>query len=387
MAQPIYLDFNATTPLEPSVAEVITRTLTEGWANPSSNSTSGRKARQIIEEARTNVARAIHADPSEIIFTSGGTESNNQVFYSVVREFKILHHNSHGDKIIPRPHIVLTNLEHDSITKLADFLGKIDEIESTMVCTRPSGAVSTSDMIAAVKENTVLVTVMHANNETGVIQPVEEIAEALRKLNEESGRNVRLHVDAAQSIGKIPVDVRALGCDYLTVVGHKFYGPRVGALYVRGLGREGGTTVMPLLCGGGQENGLRSGTENTPMIAGLGEACRLVVENLSLYSAHLALMRDHLEDQLEEAFGKDRIHVNGRSEESKRIPNTCNVSILGEGLSGRKILEVVPSVQAALGSACHANVFRPSTILLSMGIPSEVALCAIRMSVGRETTQ
>ncbi|NXP24609.1 SCLY lyase, partial [Scytalopus superciliaris] len=263
--------------------------------------------------------------------------------------------------------------------------------ESTFVAVSPrSGRAEVGDVVAAIRPHTCLVSVMLANNETGVIMPIPELSQHIQALNQrraaEGLPRVLLHTDGAQMIGKGRVDVQELGVDYLTIVGHKFCGPRIGALYVRGPGTT--TPLHPLLFGGGQERSFRPGTENTPMIAGLGQAAELVSKNWEAYEAHMRDVRDYLEARLEASFGKERIHFNSHFEGSKRLCNTSNFSILGAGLQGRRVLAHCRVLLASVGAACHSEEGeRPSSILLSCGIPPAVAQNALRLSVGRDTSR
>eukprot|EP00057_Strongylocentrotus_purpuratus_P012042 XP_011666516.1 PREDICTED: selenocysteine lyase-like [Strongylocentrotus purpuratus] len=332
----IYLDYNATTPVEPAVVDVISRTLSEAWGNPSSPYPQGQLAKQLINKARSQVAAMIGASPHEIIFMSG------------------------ADVTFVPASVETGRVEADSIVK-------------------------------AIQPTTCLVTIMHANNETGVIQPVEEIFRRLKGISHDPSQvvpRILLHTDAAQTIGKIRVDVDILNADYLTIVGHKFYAPRIGALYVRGGGvtSERGVPLHPMLFGGGQERNLRPGTENTAMIAGLGKAAELVTENIEQYDSKMRKVRDYLEELLKSTF-PGQVCFNGKLKGSERIPNTCNVSFLGTNRQGRKILSKVKRLQASVGAACHSDTGdRPSHILLAIGVPNEVATNALRLSVGRHTT-
>ena len=222
----------------------------------------------------------------------------------------------------------------------------------------------------------------------GAVQPIQEIGHAIKMFNGTSNRQqIYYHTDAAQSIGKIPVDVTELGVDYLTIVGHKFYAPRIGALYVRDLGGVTGCPLKPLFLGGGQERGYRAGTENVAMISGLGKACQLVTLNLRLYQNHMQTMRDKLEAVLEQKFSN--IHFNAKTDKSTRLPNTCNFSLIGPGLYGRRILDNCQQVVAGVGAACHSSgdVCQGSQVLLASGIPNDIACNAIRLSVGRDTSE
>ncbi|XP_052493057.1 selenocysteine lyase isoform X1 [Budorcas taxicolor] len=392
----VYMDYNATTPLEPEVIEAMTEAMREAWGNPSSSYPAGRKAKEIINTARENLAKMIGGQPQDVIFTSGGTESNNLVIQSMVKHFHKVHaangdtggHPSPVDRALP--HIITCTVEHDSIRLPLEHLGEERKAEVTFVpVSKVNGQVEAEDILAAVRPATCLVTIMLANNETGVVMPVPEISRRVRALNQQRAAGglpeVLVHTDAAQALGKQRVDVRDLGVDFLTIVGHKFYGPRIGALYVRGLGEH--TPLYPMLFGGGQERNFRPGTENTPMIAGLGKAAELVAENCDAYEAHMRGVRDYLEERLVAEFG-ERIHLNSQFPGAKRLPNTCNFSIQGPQLQGRALLAQCQTLLASVGAACHSDLGdRPSPVLLSCGIPVDVARNAIRLSVGRSSTR
>ncbi|XP_036713853.1 selenocysteine lyase isoform X9 [Balaenoptera musculus] len=356
----------------------------------------GRKAKEIINAARENLAKMIGGRPQDMIFTSGGTESNNLVIHSVVKHFHKIHaavgdtaeHPSPVEGALP--HIITCTVEHDSIRLPLEHLVEEQVAEVTFVpVSKVNGQAEAEDILAAVRPATCLVTIMLANNETGVIMPVPEISRRVRALNQQRAAGglpgVLVHTDAAQALGKRRVDVRDLGVDFLTIVGHKFYGPRIGALYIRGLGEL--TPLYPMLFGGGQERNFRPGTENTPMIAGLGKAAELVAENCEAYEAHMRDVRDYLEERLAAEFGK-RIHLNSQFPGTERLPNTCNFSILGPQLQGRLVLAQCRTLLASMGAACHSDHGdRPSPVLLSCGVPLDVARNAIRLSVGRGTTR
>ncbi|KFO12798.1 Selenocysteine lyase, partial [Balearica regulorum gibbericeps] len=316
-------------------------------------------------------------------------QANNMVIQTACRHFR-------GSQARPgdsrgAPHIVTSSVEHDSVRLPLEQLVKEKLAEATFVAVSPqSGRAEVDDVLAAIRPTTCLVSIMLANNETGVIMPVTELSQRVRALNQrrvaEGLPRILVHTDAAQMIGKGRVDVQELGVDYLTIVGHKFYGPRIGALYVRGPGTT--TPLHPMLFGGGQERNFRPGTENTPMIAGLGQAAELVSKNWEAYEAHMRGVRDYLEARLEASFGKQRIHLNSHFTGSKRLCNTSNFSILGPGLQGRRVLSRCKTLLASVGAACHSEKGdRPSSILLSSGIPYAVAQNALRLSVGRDTTR
>uniref|UniRef100_A0A8C0TBD1 Selenocysteine lyase n=1 Tax=Canis lupus familiaris TaxID=9615 RepID=A0A8C0TBD1_CANLF len=358
---------------------------------------TGRKAKDIIDTARENIAKMIGGKPQDIIFTSGGTESNNLVIHSVVKHFHLTH-ASEGTRAEPSgplagavPHLITCTVEHDSIRLPLEHLLEEQVAAVTFVpVSKVNGQVEVEDILAAVRPATCLVTIMLANNETGVIMPISEISQRIKALNQKRAASglpvILLHTDAAQALGKQRVDVEDLGVDLLTIVGHKFYGPRIGALYIRGLGEL--TPLYPMLFGGGQERNFRPGTENTPMIAGLGKAAELVTKNCEAYEAHMRDVRDYLEERLEAEFDKQRIHLNSRFPGTERLPNTCNFSIRGPQLQGRLVLAQCRTLLASVGAACHSDhADRPSPVLLSCGIPFDVARNALRLSVGRSTTR
>ncbi|KAJ0032162.1 hypothetical protein NQD34_002243 [Periophthalmus magnuspinnatus] len=387
----IYMDYNATTPLDPEVIQAITDALHDAWGNPSSTYTAGVKAKAIISESRQNVARMVGGKAEDIIFTSGGTEANNMVIYSAVEYFKrscdAAEHNTDYSSGRPGlPHFVTSNVEHDSIKLVLEHLQREGMADVTFVpVSKVTGRVEVANVLSALRPNTCLVSIMLANNETGVIMPIKELFGTIRdKINQPPRRRILLHTDAAQALGKIKVEAPSLGVDYLTIVGHKFYAPRIGALYVNS---EDKAPLYPMLFGGGQERNFRPGTENTPMIAGLGKAADLVSSNLAEYESHMRIVKLYLEDRLKHVFGK-KLNFNNHFEGSEVLPNTCNVSILGPKLQGWKVLSRCECLLASVGAACHSDRGdRPSHILLNCGVPKSVAVNALRISVGRGTTQ
>ena len=388
----IYLDYNATTPLAAEVQDAVITAMVEAWGNPSSFSSTGKRAKNIIEEARKNVAFMIGAKSSDIVFTSGGTESNNWVFHIAVKYFyehKLNYtftNNSVDLSSEIRPHFITTNIEHDSVRCVLRQLEKDNIADVTYVpVSSSSGCVIVDNVLSAICPNTVMISIMLANNETGVIQPVGHICHLIHKMLEENSKtkHILLHSDAAQAIGKIPVNVSDLDVDFLTIVGHKFYAPRIGALYIKNQNID--ASVYPMLLGGGQEHNLRSGTENTPMIAGLGKGAELVHKNIDFYESHLTDIRDYLERQLEDEFG-NFVHFNGRYSCSDRLPNTCNISFVHDDLLGCDILSNVKYLQASVGASCHLQT-QPSAVLLASGVSEKHARNAIRLSVGRETSR
>lgn len=382
----IYMDYNATTPLEPEVIQAITEALQDAWGNPSSSYIAGAKAKAMINQSRENVARMVGGRAEDIIFTSGGTEANNLVLHTAVEHFwRSCGASERGD--VGLPHIITSNVEHDSVKLVAEHLRKERKADVTFVpVSRLTGRVEVEEVVAAVRPNTCLISIMLANNETGVIMPLQQICQRIQSLNRKRERlRILLHTDAAQALGKIHVDAPELGVDYLTIVGHKFYAPRIGALYVRGPATQ--TPLQPMLFGGGQERNFRPGTENTPMIAGLGKAAELVTLNLSDYENNMRSVRLYLEERLKAVF-KARIHFNSHYSGTDILPNTCNVSILGPTLQGWRLLSNCTRLLASVGAACHSDGGnRPSHILLSCGVPEEVAANALRLSVGRATSR
>ncbi|XP_055363645.1 selenocysteine lyase isoform X2 [Betta splendens] len=354
--------------------------------------TVGAKAKAIINQSRENVARMVGGKAEDIIFTSGGTEANNLVLHTAIEHFRrncraAEQGEGHQNGCTGLPHIITSNVEHDSVKLAAEHLQRDGKADVTFVpVSKVTARVEVEDIIAMVRPNTCLVSIMLANNETGVIMPVQGICQRIKFLNKQQERlRILIHTDAAQALGKFRVDACELGVDYLTIVGHKFYAPRIGALYVKGPGTK--TPLYPMLFGGGQERSFRPGTENTPMIAGLGKAAELVAANLPEYEAHMRSTRLYLEEQLKATF-KDKLHFNSHYPGSDILPNTCNVSILGPTLQGWRVLSHCRKLLASVGAACHSDSGnRPSHILLNCGVPTEVAANALRLSLGRRTTK
>ncbi len=354
----IYLDYNATTPLAPSVRDAIANALSEPYGNPSSNHAPGRAARAAVEAARQELAELLGGAAEEIVFTSGGSESNNHalkgVFWARATEGPI--------------HFVSTTIEHPAIREPLRFLQRLGA-DVTLVDVDRYGMVDPDAVRKAIRANTVLVSVMHANNEVGTIQPIAEIGRICKEMG------VLFHTDAAQSVGKIGVRVDDVHCDLLSVAGHKFYAPKgVGALYVRA-----GTRIENLVHGAGHERGRRAGTENVLLDIGLGEAARVAREEPP--TEHLATLAGRLLRRLREHLGDDVV-LNGHPEQ--RLPNTVNVSFLG--VSGRDLLAAVPQIAASTGSACHEGEDVHSPVLAAMGLDADRQRGAVRFSVGRFTT-
>lgn len=354
----IYLDNNASTPVDPEVAEAVIFALRNNFGNPSSSHKAGRTAREAVETAREMVASLINASPHEIFFTSGGTESNNIAITGIASKNK-------------RGHIITSIIEHPSVMNTCRHLEE-NGFEITYVPAGRDGRVSAEDVERVIRHDTILVTIMHANNETGVLQPLKEIGEVTRQ------RNIPFHTDAAQSAGKIPVKADELNIDMLTIAAHKFYGPKgIGALYIRK-----GLTIKPIMSGAAHESGLRPGTENVPAIAGFGKACELSSRYTGLWASQTLSLTTMLYNGLRQRAGS--ITLNGH--ETLRLPNTVNISV--RGVDAADLLERLGErVAASSGSACHAGSRKPSSILLSMGISEQDALSSIRLSTGKDNTE
>ena len=353
----IYLDHNASTPIHPVVQAAMAPFLGEHYGNPSSDHWAGVPAAQAVAHARAQLADLLGCSPGEVVFTSGGTESNNAAllgaFWAV------------GEG---RRHIVTTRIEHPAIIEPCHFLERLGA-EVTYVGVDSYGLVDPDDIARAIRSDTILVSVMHANNEVGTIQPVAEIARVTR----EAG--VLLHSDAAQSVGKVATKVDELGVNLLSLAGHKFYGPKgVGALYIRE-----GTKLEPFVHGAGHESGRRAGTENVLLDVGLGAAAELAAD--LTWTDGVRALRDRLWDDLVRGWG-EKVVLNGHP--TKRLPNTLNVSFVGR--RGADILAALPEVAASTGSACHADSVTLSPVLDAMGVPLEGGAGAIRFSLGRMTT-
>lgn len=354
---PVYLDYNATTPVDPDVLKAMLPYLRGEYGNPSSNYSLGNRARDAIEASRAKVAALIGAGPDEIIFTSGGTEASNMAIRGAVRIDT------------SRRNIVATNIEHPATEACCDVLAS-EKHKITRIRAEPDGLVNPARLEAAIDDKTALVTIIHAQNEVGTIQPISLIAAIARR------NGALIHIDAAQSVGKVPVDVKALGVDLLSIAGHKLYAPKgIGALYVRR-----GVKLPPLLLGAGQEHGRRPGTENVPYIVALGEACRIAGAMLDSERRRLG----DLAGKLFAGLQRDIPDIVLVSDPVRRLPNTLNV--LFPNVSGRRLLEHCPQVMASNGSACHADSEEPSAILTALGIPAAQALGAVRLSLGRHTT-
>ena len=357
--QPIYLDYNATPPHAPEAVAAMRPFLEQHFGNPSSAHRYGAVTRAAIARARSQVAGLLNACPDEIVFTSGGTESNNYAIRGAA-----LACAERGR------HIITSQIEHPAVTEVCRRL-EAEGFEVTWLPVDADGLVHTRDVEAALRPDTSLITLMHANNEVGTIQRIREVAEIARR------RGIVFHTDAAQSAGKIPTDVKELGADLLSIAGHKLYAPKgIGALYIRN-----GVALHQLMHGAGQEFGRRPGTENVLEIVGLGEACEVARRDFAQNEACMRAARDELEQRLKESVPD--IRVNGHQEQ--RLPNTLSVSI--RGVNANELLsEIEPHVAASPGAACHSGEVRISHVLRAMAIPAEWARGTLRLSTGRSTT-
>jgi cysteine desulfurase len=355
---PIYLDYNATTPIAAEVLDAMLPVLRESFGNPSSTHAYGEAARGLVERARGHVATLLECSPAEVIFTSGGTESNNAALIGIAEATE-----EKGR------HLITSVVEHPAVAATCSYLeGRGWEI--TRIEVDHDGRIRLDELARAVRPETTLITIMHANNETGVLQPIEEIRESVAPLGP------ILHTDAAQSVGKIDCRVNRLGVDALTIAGHKLYGPTgVGALYLRS-----GTPCKPYLHGAGHETGRRAGTENVAQIVGLGRACELAAQEGAEREQHLAQLRDQLEVKLR--AGMSDLVVHGAA--APRLPNTLYAAI--PRTSAIELLDAIPEIAAAAGSACDAGKPHVSDTLRAMGVEESIALATLRLTVGRNTT-
>lgn len=357
----IYLDYNATTPVAPAVRAAILPFLSEHYGNPSSSHSLGRAAHEAVEDAREQMAALLEADREEIVFTSGGTEANNLALKGVL--FR--------QALEVGGHLIISSIEHPAIVEPARFLERLG-YDLTIVPADANGVVHPEAIDEALRPNTVLVSVMHANNEIGTIQPIRAIADLCHE------RGILMHTDAAQTVGKIRTSVEELGVDLLSIAGHKMYAPKgVGALFVRN-----GVALEPVLHGAAHEGGLRAGTENVPYIVGLGKSASLARRSIGETSAVVARLRDRLLDQLRAALGGELL-VNG--ETTSRLPNT--LSVVFPRANGAQLLAKIPELCASTGAACHSGSTKISATLAALGLTSDQAAGTVRLSLGWFTTE
>ena len=356
----IYLDYNSTTPVDPAVLGAMLPFLAENCGNANSIHSAGQRARAAVDAARQSVANLLGAKASEIVFTCGGTESDNLAIFGIVNPC---------DQ--PRKHVVTTAIEHHAVLNTAQALEK-QGVDVTYVPVSGEGIVDPQDVREAIRPETVLISVMLANNELGTIQPVEEIGQISAE------EDIYFHCDAVQAAGKVPIDVQRLGVDLLSISGHKIYAPKgVGALFVRT-----GTELGPLFFGGHHERDRRPGTENVPGIVGLGKAAELARENLASDAIRIAALRDRFESTLLRLL--PGVKVNGSV--SQRVPNTCNLSFEAAGGEALVIALDLQGLMCSSGAACSSGAVEPSHVLTAIGLSPEQARSSLRFSLGGPTT-
>ena len=356
--KPIYLDYNATTPIDPEVAEAMAPYLFERFGNPSSSHWYGVQTKRAVETARQQVANLLNCSPDEVVFTSGGSESNNYAIKGVA-----FANRGKGN------HLITSSIEHPAVIEVCNYLEERG-FQVTYLPVDHFGQVDPPAVEKAITSNTVLISIMHANNEVGTIQPIPEIARIA------GDRGIVLHTDAAQSVGKIPTRINHLGVDLLTIAGHKLYGPKgIGALYVRR-----GIELEKLVHGAGHEQGRRAGTENVLEIVGLGKACEIAERDLRKNMDHMQKMRDLLYQELKKEWPE--LRLNGHPE--RRLPNTLSVSF--KNIEANKLLTEIHEVAASAGAACHSGSVKVSPVLRAMQVELEYAMGTVRFSTGKMTT-
>lgn len=366
--KPIYLDYNATTPILPEVSKAMQPFILKYFGNPSSSHWYGVQTNTAIEKARHQVARLLNCNVNEIVFTSGGSESNNYAIKGTA-----FANRAKGN------HIITSSVEHPAVIEVCKYLESMG-FKITYIPVDQYGVIDPGQLEKSITSSTILISIMHANNEVGTIQPIKEISEIAQN------NKIIFHTDAAQSIGKINTDVKELGVDLLSVAGHKLYAPKgIGALYIKN-----GIKLEKLIHGAKQEKNRRAGTENIMQIVGLGEACRLASDNLKKNFNHLKKMRDRLENGLKKAHkdqkinGTDLIKINGHAKQ--RLPNTLSISFYG--IESNKLLSSIENIVAvSTGSACHAGGVHVSDTLKAMNVPKKYAMGTLRISTGKMTTE
>jgi cysteine desulfurase len=366
----VYLDYNATTPVEPEVLDALLPYFSEEFGNAASIHTPGQQARAAAETAREQVAALIGARPQEIVFTSGGTESDNHAVFGVVGQaFLPVSFSRNADSF---PHIITTAIEHEAVLNACQAVEK-SGVRVTYLSTDREGQIDLDKLRRAIRPETVLITIMHANNELGTLQPLEEIGRIAAEAE------VCFHTDAVQSAGKVPIDVNKLGVDMLSLSGHKFYAPKgIGALYIRG-----GTRLRQLLYGGHHQRGFRPGTENVAGIVGLGKAAEIVRKSLAEDAQRVSALRDKLEHGLLTRVPHARVNGGG----APRTPNTTN--LVFPGIEGEALLIALDlrGLACSTGAACSSGAVEPSHVLTAIGLPPDEARASLRFSLGRHTTE
>ena len=360
MGKPVYLDYNATTPIDPIVINEMLPYFQAGFGNPSSSYSIGRENLEAVTRARKQVADLINARPEEITFSSGGTESNNHAILGAA-----IAHQEKGK------HLITSEIEHPGVTNVCNHLATLGW-KITWLPVNRTGKVDPADLESAIRPDTVLVSIMHANNEVGTIQPIKEISQVCRHFN------VFLHTDAAQSIGKLETDVKALGVDLLTIAGHKLYAPKgIGALYVKD-----GVEIENLMFGAGQEEGVRPGTENVAYIAALGKACEISAGNFDRNYQHMYDMREKLLEGLQLKLKNIRVIT----DLNNSLPNTLSIAF--DKVDAHKLTDLISNeVFISTGSACHSGITEISPVLKAMNIDALTAAGTVRISTGKYTSR
>ncbi|MGH7229071.1 MAG: IscS subfamily cysteine desulfurase [Nitrospiraceae bacterium] len=363
MKFPIYLDNHSTTPMDPRVLETMLPYFVEKFGNSASrNHAFGWEAEEAVENARKQIARLIHADPKELVFTSGATESDNLALKGVVEMYR-----EKGD------HVITSMTEHRAVLDTAKALETKRGIKLTYLPVDKTGMVSPDDVRNAITDKTVLISIMLANNEIGTINPIKEIGRIAKE------KGILFHCDATQGVGKIPVDVQEMGIDLMSFTAHKIYGPKgVGALYVRKKGPR--VRIAPIIDGGGHERGMRSGTLPVPLIVGFGKACELCEQEMAAESVRLATMRDRLQAGIMNTL--DEVYLNGHP--TQRLPHNLNISFAY--VEGESLLMGVKEIALSSGSACTSATLEPSYVLRALGVGSDLAHSSIRFGLGRFNT-
>jgi len=357
--KPIYLDYNATTPIDSEAAKEMLPFINTDFGNPSSSHWFGKVAKEAVEKARKEVANLLNCSPSEVVFTSGGSESNNHA----IKEVAYTYHDKGN-------HIITSQIEHPAILNPCRFLEK-QGYEISYLPVDEYGLVNPRDVVDSLRNTTILISIMHANNEVGTIQEIESIGKIARE------NHVLFHTDAAQSVGKIPTDTKQLNIDLLSVAGHKLYAPKgVGALYIRD-----GINIEPFIHGAGHEGGRRAGTENVASIVGLGKSSEIAAKDMSKNTNHVITLRERLFKKLLEKI--EGVYLNGHPE--KRLPNTLNISF--ENIDAYDLLSRTSEIAASTGSACHADTRSLSPVLAAMGIKEKYGFGSIRFSLGKYTSE
>ena len=364
MKFPLYLDSHSTTPVDPRVMEVMLPYFTEKFGNAASrNHAFGWEAEEAVDNARKQIARLIHADPKELVFTSGATESDNLALKGVLEMY-----HEKGD------HIITSSTEHRAVLDTAKSLEAKRGVKVTYLPVDKTGMVNPEDVRNAITEKTVLISIMLANNEIGTINPVKEIG----KIAKEKG--ILFHCDATQGVGKIPVDVNEMGIDLMSFTAHKIYGPKgIGALYVRKKGPR--VRIAPMIDGGGHERGMRSGTLPVPLVVGFGKACELCEQEMATESVRLAELRDRLQNGI--LKGLDEVYLNGHP--TQRLPHNLNLSFAY--VEGESLLMGLKEIALSSGSACTSATLEPSYVLRALGVGSDLAHSSIRFGLGRFNTE